>query len=535
MKSVLSGWESLCASSGALRFVDINLRGIGQVMFQDNPLSGALFLAAIAWGSFAAGVPQVLFGGLLAVVAATLTAQWLRVDQASLRAGLYGFNGFLVGLALATFVAPGPLLWAYVILGAAVSVVAMSATANVARTWGMPALTFPFVLVTWLLLLATYGFAGLAGTALPAAGVVAPFESVAATRLDAGAVRAGDAAQHFAGVPEGQRHRGTALPGRACRQLASRRRSRRSAGAILAVVTAHLLGAESDLVTGGLLGFSPVLTAVALGTVFNRPGLRVAAYAALGTVFTVVAQAAFNVALTPLAIPALTAPFVLVTWMFLLPRLVFDEAAADPARAMTPGARPRSGRYRVRVRRPARAAPPSVRGFAALAPDGDDDRHQHRGDEPGREAVVVEVEPRVQRTDAQRRRRMHESRHDAPVPAEAAGDGRQRRAEQRRQQDRRVGRVPRLEQRTQEHAEHDRHDVPRMLAERREADDGQDRADDGPVEVAADRSTYSVPTAPVSPMLASVGPKPASAMKSVGAWPASATICFSRDGSARSK
>jgi urea transporter len=104
------------------------------------------------------------------------------------------------------------------------------------------------------------------------------------------------------------------------------------AGAIVAVITAHLLGAESDLVTGGLLGFSPVLTAVALGTVFNRPSLRVAAYAALGTVFTVVAQAAFNVALTPLAIPALTAPFVLVTWMFLLARPALDAAAADQAR-----------------------------------------------------------------------------------------------------------------------------------------------------------------------------------------------------------
>ena len=42
----------------------------------------------------------------------------------------------------------------------------------------MAALTAPFVLVTWPLLLATYGFAGLAGTALPAAGVVVPFESV---------------------------------------------------------------------------------------------------------------------------------------------------------------------------------------------------------------------------------------------------------------------------------------------------------------------------------------------------------------------
>ena len=99
------------------------------------------------------------------------------------------------------------------------------------------------------------------------------------------------------------------------------------AGATLAVATAHLLGAESELVTGGLLGFSPVLTAIALGTVFYQPGLRVVAYTALGTVFTVIAQSALNVALTPLAIPALTAPFVVVSWLFLLPRQCFEPTS----------------------------------------------------------------------------------------------------------------------------------------------------------------------------------------------------------------
>ena len=146
MNKLLSSWESLCAASRALRFVDINLRGIGQVMFQDNPLTGALFLAAIAWGSYAAGVPQVALCGVLAIVVATLTAQWLRVDQASLRAGLYGYNGVLVGLALATFLAPGPLLYAYVVLGAAVSVVATLGTANALKPFGVAALTGPFVL-----------------------------------------------------------------------------------------------------------------------------------------------------------------------------------------------------------------------------------------------------------------------------------------------------------------------------------------------------------------------------------------------------
>ncbi len=44
-----------------------------------------------------------------------------------------------------------------------------------------------------------------------------------------------------------------------------------------------------------------------------------------------------------------------------------------------------------------------------------------------------------------------------------------------------------------------------------------------------------MPTAPLSPMLASVGPKPASAMKSVGDWPEVRITCFSPDGTARSK
>ena len=170
----------------------------------------------------------------------------------------------------------------------------------------------------------------MAGTALPAAGVVAPFESMAPTRMDAGLfVQATllSISQVFL--------KGSAvaallfLAGLAVNSFAAAIAA--VAGAIVAVITAHALGAESDLITGGLLGFSPVLTAVALGTVFQQPSLRVAVFAALGTVFTVVAQAAFNVALTPLAIPALTGPFVLVTWMFLLPRLALDKAGAGPA------------------------------------------------------------------------------------------------------------------------------------------------------------------------------------------------------------
>ena len=50
MEKILAKWESLSASSGIARFLDINLRSIGQVMLQNNPLTGLLFLAAISWG-----------------------------------------------------------------------------------------------------------------------------------------------------------------------------------------------------------------------------------------------------------------------------------------------------------------------------------------------------------------------------------------------------------------------------------------------------------------------------------------------------
>ena len=334
MESIRAKWESLCAWSGVLRFVDVNLRGIGQVMFQDNPLTGALFMLAIAWGSYAAAVPQVAIAGVIAVIVATLTAQWLRVDRESLHSGLYGFNAVLVGLALATFLAPSTLLWVYVVLGAAVSVVVMLATTNVVKPWG-GALTFPFVLTTWLLLLATYGFSGLVGTGLPSGNVVTAFQPYQASPLQLIDLVQGvfqSISQVFlkaSGIAALLLLAGLAVNSLAAAAFAL-------GGAILAVLTAHLFGAESELITGGLLGFSPVLTAIALGTVFYQPSWRVVAYTVLATVFTVIVQSALNVALTPFAIPALTAPFVLVTWLFLLPRQCLEKAPAAAADAPTP-------------------------------------------------------------------------------------------------------------------------------------------------------------------------------------------------------
>jgi urea transporter len=323
MSALLSWWAGRCAGSKSLRFVDLNLRGIGQVMFQDNPLSGLLFLVAIGWGSFEAGMPQVAIGGLLAVVAGTLTAQWLRVDAAGLAAGLYGYNPYLVGLAFGTFLAVSPAWWVYVVLGAAVSVPVTLGIANVFKNWGVAALTAPFVLTAWLFMLATYAFSAVEGSGLPMATEIVPIDPAAANPLAPGDFVQGvvrSIGQVFlkASLPAAL----LLLAGLAVNSLAAAAFA--VGGAIVAVATAHLLGAESDLITGGLMGFSPVLTAIALGAVFYKPGMRVAIYALLGTVFTVIVQGALNVAVAPFGIPTLTAPFVLASWFFLLPRQHFE-------------------------------------------------------------------------------------------------------------------------------------------------------------------------------------------------------------------
>ena len=323
MNGILSWWEARCGSVGLLRFIDICLRGIGQVLFQDNPVSGLLFLLAVGWGSVAAGVPEVAIGGVIAVLVATVTAWWLRVDDAALRAGLYGYNAFLVGIALPTFLAVSPLLWTYLVIGAMVSVVATLAVANLMKTWGVAALTAPFVLVTWVLLLSAYAFSGIHGEALPSPGQIVPILAEAANPLAVIDFVHGMLISISQVFVKGN---GIAalliLVGLAAGSLAAAGFA--VAAALISVIVAHAFGAESQLITAGLTGFNPILTAIALGTVFHRPDLRVVIYALAATVLTVMVQGAMVSALTPFGIPTLTASFVLVAWLFLLPGLKLD-------------------------------------------------------------------------------------------------------------------------------------------------------------------------------------------------------------------
>lgn len=314
---IATKWAHIADSNGVIRFIDVTLRGCAQVMFQNNPLTGGIFFIAIFVAAYGEGNPAAAFGCVLGTVVATFTGMFVR-DRVSWLAGLYGYNGCLVGVALPTFLAVTPQLWGCIVIGSIVSVIATVSIADVLKTWKVAALTAPFVLTTWVVLLASYAFADLTASGLPVPALPRPVtEAATGSLLDASIL-----ATLFHGISEVYLFSsvvagvlfliGLAVESRWAAVFAL-------GGSALAVATAAMLGANTTSTESGLYAFSAVLTAIALGSTFNKPSWRVLGYTFIGVVFTVFVQGAMNTLLAPTGIPTLTMPFVLASWLFLVP------------------------------------------------------------------------------------------------------------------------------------------------------------------------------------------------------------------------
>lgn len=119
------------------------LKGIGQIMLQENRLTGLLFLVGITLGSPLMGVAVVL-----AATTATLAARLLQYDKENIDKGLYGFSAALVGVAMILIFQPVFLTWIFILPGA----VAAAVLQHFFLIRKIPVFTLPFVLVTWVFL-----------------------------------------------------------------------------------------------------------------------------------------------------------------------------------------------------------------------------------------------------------------------------------------------------------------------------------------------------------------------------------------------
>ncbi len=319
-------------------FIEMLLRGTGQVMFQNNNWTGLLFLVGIFGGALLERTPEVGWGALVGLLASTCSGLLLRLPQEDGKQGLWGFNGVLVGCAFPTFLGNTVAMWLALILCAALTTWVRSGLDRVLSTWKIGSLTFPFVLCTWLFLLAARTLNGIPTPHLPHP-VLPPVDGVHVLAVHAaelplywlrGVSQVFLINSWFTGV--------CFLAG----LLVSNWRAAvwGAAGSAFALALALLFAAPTADVSAGLYGFSPVLTAIALGATFRTPGRRTLTWTLLGIAVTLFIQAGMDVLVVPFGIATLTAPFCLATWLFLLPAAPEPDVKPTAEPEVKPNAEP---------------------------------------------------------------------------------------------------------------------------------------------------------------------------------------------------
>ena len=258
------------------------LNGFSQIVLQRHPLCGLLCLLAILIGA-----PALLGGALLGGVAGLLTAQRRGYPKAERQAGLYSYNGVLVGVLISQQFA-----WTAVLPPLILACSGLSA--SLMRQWlkrasqpdDLPAYTAPFVGLGWLLLgtvpASTLTTAQPDIVSLSAAPLTGLAQIMLLDQPQAGALIA-------LGLWLANRRSAIwALTGT-------------SAGVLLALwlkePTSALLGLHS---------YNPALAALALSQVRCQAWLPL-----LGILLAIILAPGF----AALHLPALTAPFILACWL----------------------------------------------------------------------------------------------------------------------------------------------------------------------------------------------------------------------------
>jgi len=129
------------SNASNLEIIPAVSKGIGQVMFQENIISGIIVFVGILVISRISAL-YALLGSSLGVIVSSAFSFPLNM----INIGLFGFNAVLCGIAFSDK------KWNYVILAAASSVVSVFITYGIMNL-GIITLTAPFVISTWIILL----------------------------------------------------------------------------------------------------------------------------------------------------------------------------------------------------------------------------------------------------------------------------------------------------------------------------------------------------------------------------------------------
>lgn len=278
-------------------------RGIGQIWFQENAITGALFVLGIA-----ICFPVQAVGIVVGSTIGSAVAWGAKFDRGEIVAGIYGFNPALVGIATFFFFQPDAASIALMLVGC---VAAAFLTYAMRKQIPFPTYTTPFILITWVIFLLGKQWSV---AAAPGSNLIA-------------AVPVGqnlEAVLHGVGQVMFQASIWTGLLFLAGIFISDRKHAAWVLlAAILGTLVAgfHLDAAERALdperlierdqfenVRLGLYGYNATLTAVALA-LWRR--------SLIPPILGILISVPLTEAIPRLGLPALTAPFVLSTWIVL--------------------------------------------------------------------------------------------------------------------------------------------------------------------------------------------------------------------------
>ncbi|WP_025132321.1 urea transporter [Pseudomonas sp. PH1b] len=275
------------------------LNGFSQIFLQRHPLCGLLCLLAIL-----VCAPALFGGALLGALAGLLTAQQRGYSKADRQAGLFSYNGVLLGLLLSLFLPWSVLLPPLIIAAGGLSAIITQQWLKRAQNPGsLPAYTAPFVGLGWLLL-------SLFET-LPSLPPLSP--ALSATGLGS-ALLQGLGQIMFLGYPLAGLLIALGLA------LASRRAALWALAGSAAGLAFSLMLQDNSQALLGLGGYNCALVGLALGPQARRPWPPL-----LGMLLALL----ITPGLVALGLPPLTAPFVLACWLVRAGSRIFGAQARD--------------------------------------------------------------------------------------------------------------------------------------------------------------------------------------------------------------
>ncbi|MEB3103503.1 urea transporter [Ferviditalea candida] len=309
------------AQQAGISFIKAVLRGISQVILIENALTGLAALIGIFSASYGLGIVAALSSIIGTAVGRCCGAERKVVDQ-----GLFGYNAVLTGIAIALFL-DGPGKWIVAPAAAFLSAIFAASMMNWLGRIQLPVFTFPFIVLTWVILLAAYRMDFIAlNPVLNPQNVSDIHQSLT------------DIPDILQGVVHGVGQvfimddfiagliilSGVFLAG-------IRPGISAVLGSAAAWLTAYLLGAESSWIDQGLYGYNAVLTMLALSWTFpSERGRRFSYLAGLAAAASSVpVTSGISVFLAPYGLPAFTMPFTLTAWISLSARQWFQKAGSS--------------------------------------------------------------------------------------------------------------------------------------------------------------------------------------------------------------